>query len=186
MDLDLKHIPRLRTCRGDFASTTNVVFKSHTSISKDWRSWRERVLTHPPFMDILQKVRLVHIVLVFFGLDISKDNESAYFLSYIGGIPLLTFFIGCQEVSPSLKDFYEILRLSLFGDGEVANISLSPDEAKIVKLLEDAIKKTLKKLVLKATRKGKIPNEEVPEDTGVGSDKGFRANFWGWIRYFWK
>ena len=77
----------------------------------------------------------------------------AYFLSYIGGIPLLIFFIGCQEVSPSLKNVYEILRLSLFGDGEVANISLSLDEAKTMKFLEDAVKKTLKKPVLKATRK---------------------------------
>ena len=137
-------------------------------------------------MDILQKVHLVHTVLVFFGLDISKDNESAYFLSYIGGIPLLTFFIGCQEVSPSLKDFYKILRLSLFGDGEVANISLSLDEAKTMKFLEDAVKKTLKKPVLKARRKWKTPSEEVLEDTSIGNDKGFRANFWGWIRYFWK
>ena len=34
IDLDLKHIPWLDTCIGDFAPTTNVVFKYHTSISK--------------------------------------------------------------------------------------------------------------------------------------------------------
>jgi len=44
MDLDLKHIPRLGTCRGDFAPTTDVVFKSQPSISKGWRSWCRRVL----------------------------------------------------------------------------------------------------------------------------------------------
>ena len=59
---------------------------------------------------------------------------------------------------------------------------MSPDEAKAVKFLEDMVKKTLKKLVLKATRKGKAPNEEVLEDTSVGGDKGSKANFWGWIR----
>ena len=53
MDLEFKHIHWLGTCRRDFAPTTNVVFKSHTSISKRWRSWCKRVLTHPPFMDIL-------------------------------------------------------------------------------------------------------------------------------------
>jgi len=63
MDLDLKHIPQLGTCRGDVTSTTDVVFKSHTSIFKGWRSWCRRVLTHPPFVEILQKVHLgVHCV----------------------------------------------------------------------------------------------------------------------------
>jgi len=76
------------------------------------------------------------------------------------------------------------LRLPLFGDGKVVNISLSPNESKAMKFLEDVVKKTLKKPVLKVARKGKTPNEEVPEDTSVGEDKGSRANFWGWIRYF--
>ena len=39
MDSDLKHIPQLGTCRGDVSSTTDVVFKSHTSISNGWRNW---------------------------------------------------------------------------------------------------------------------------------------------------
>ena len=33
-----------------------------------------------------------------------------------------------------------------------------------MKFLEDVVKKTLKKLVLKVARKGKAPSEEVPED----------------------
>ena len=45
----------------------------------------------------------------------------------------------------------------MFGDGEVVNISLSPEESKAVKFLEDAVKKTLKKLFLKTARKGKAP-----------------------------
>ena len=53
MDLELKHIPWPSTCKGDFAPTTDVGFKSHTSIYKGWRSWCQRVLTHPPFMDTL-------------------------------------------------------------------------------------------------------------------------------------
>ena len=65
----------------------------------------------------------------------------------------------------------------MFGDGEVVNISLSPKESKAVKFLEDAMKKTLKKLVLKTARKGKAPSEEVPEDTNVGGDKGSKSNF---------
>ena len=71
------------------------------------------------------------------------------------------------------------MRLPLFGDGDVANISLSFDEAKAMKFLEDAIKKTLKKPILKVARKGIAPSEEVLEDTSVGGDKGFRASFWG-------
>ena len=66
----------------------------------------------------------------------------------------------------------------------MANISLSSDKAKAVKFLEDAVTKTLKKSIRKAARKEKVPSEEVMEDTSVGVDKGFRANFWGWIRYF--
>ena len=69
------------------------------------------------------------------------------------------------------------MRLPLFGDGEVVNIPLSPYESKVVKFLEDAVKKTLKKLVLKVARRGKAPSEEVPEDTSVRGDKGPRANF---------
>ena len=38
MDLELKHIPRLDTCRGNFAPTIDVVFKSHTSVCRGWRS----------------------------------------------------------------------------------------------------------------------------------------------------
>ena len=34
MDLDLKHIPQLGTCKGDVASTIDVVFEFHTSVSK--------------------------------------------------------------------------------------------------------------------------------------------------------
>ena len=41
------------------------------------------------------------------------------------------------------------------------------------------MKKTLKKPVLKVARKGKVPNEEVLEDSSVGEDKGSKANFWG-------
>ena len=67
-----------------------------------------------------------------------------------------------------------------------ANIFLSLNEAKAVKFLEDIVKKTLKKTILKAVRKGKAPSGEVPEDTSVSGDKGSRANFWGWIRYFWR
>ena len=71
---------------------------------------------------------------------------------------------------------------SLYGhptDGKVINIPLSFNESKAVKFLKDAVKKTLKKTVLKAARKGKAPSEEVPKDTSVSSDKGSRANFWG-------
>ena len=39
MDLELNHIPQLGTCRADFAPTTDVVFKFHTSVSKGWRCW---------------------------------------------------------------------------------------------------------------------------------------------------
>ena len=65
----------------------------------------------------------------------------------------------------------------MFGDGEVVNISLSPDVSKVVKFFKDAVKKTLKKPILKTARKGKAPSEELPEDTSVGEDKGSRANF---------
>ena len=135
-------------------------------------------------MDILQRVHLVHIVLAFSGLEISKDSKSLLSLLYQWNSTIHTFFTECQEISPSLEDVYEILRLPLFRDGEVINISLSLDEAKAVKFLEDVVKKTLKKLVLKAAKKGKAPSEEVSEDTNVGEDKGSRAKFWGWIRYF--
>ena len=186
MDLELKHIPRLGTCRGDFAPTIDVVFKSHTYISKGWRSWRQRVLAHPPFMDILQRVKLVETVHVFSNLEICKDSERPFSLLYWWNSTTHTFFIASQEISPSLEDVYEILRLPLFRNGEVVNISLSPDESKAIKFLEDAVKKTLKKPALKAARKGKASSEEVPKDTSVGGDKGSRANFWGWIRYFWR
>ena len=53
MDLELKHIPRLSTCRGDFAPTIDVVFKSYTLVSRGWRSWCRRVFAYPRFMDIL-------------------------------------------------------------------------------------------------------------------------------------
>ena len=55
-----------------------------------------------------------------------------------------------------------------------------------MKFLDDAVKKTLKKPILEVVRTGKAPSDEVPEDTTVGGDKGFRANFWGWIKYFWR
>ena len=32
IDLELKNIPRLGTCREDFAPTVDVIFKSHTSV----------------------------------------------------------------------------------------------------------------------------------------------------------
>lgn len=135
-------------------------------------------------MEILQKVHLVHTVSVFSNLDISKDSESLISLMYCYNSTTHTFFTKCQEVFPSLKDVYEILQLCLFGDGEMANVSLSPDEAKVVKFLEKAVKKTLKKPILKAVRKGKAPSDEVPKNVSVGVDKGCKVNFWGWIRYF--
>ena len=78
------------------------------------------------FHGILQKVHLEHTVLAFSNLDISKDSESFLSLLYHWNSTTHTFFTGCQEVSPSLEDVYEILRLPLFSDLEVANISLSP------------------------------------------------------------
>ena len=186
MDLDLKHIPKLGTCRGDFAPIIDVVFKSHTSISRGWRSWCQRMLAHPPFMDTLQRVHLVHTILEFSSLEINNDSESLLSLLYRWNPTTHTFFTGCQEISLSLDDVYEILRLPLFGDDEVVNTSFSLDESKTVKFLEDVVKKTLKKPILKAPRKGKAPSKEALEDTSVGKDKGSRANFWGWIKYFWR
>ena len=117
-------------------------------------------------------MKLVHTILVFASLEINKDSESLLSLLYWWNPTTHTFFTGCQEISPSLKEVYEILRLPLFGDGEVVNISLSPDESKTVQFLVDVVKKTLKKPFLKAARKRKAPSEEVTKDTGVGRDKG--------------
>ena len=61
----------------------------------------------------------------------------------------------------------------------MSNIPLSSKKTKIVKFLEDTVKKTLKKPILKAVRKGKALSEEVLEDTSIGGDKGSKANFWG-------
>lgn len=113
-------------------------------------------------MDILQRVHLMHTIPIFSGLDIGKENESLLSLLCWWNSTTHTFFTRCQEIFPSLEDVYEILRLPLFGDGEVVNIFLSPNEAKAVKFLEYAMKKTLKKPVLKAVRKGKTPSEKVP------------------------
>lgn len=123
------------------------------------------------------------LCLCYLAWTLTKDSEILISLFYRWNSTTHTFFIGCQEVSPSLKDVYEILRLPLLWDGEVANISLSPDEAKTENFVEDAVKKILKKPVLKATRKAKASSKEVPEDTSVGGNKGSRVNFWGWIRY---
>ena len=82
MDLELKHIPRLGTCKEDFAPTIDVVFKSHNSVPEGWKSWCRRVLTYPPFVDILQRVKLVETILVFSNLEISKDSESLLSLLY--------------------------------------------------------------------------------------------------------
>ena len=128
-------------------------------------------------MYILQRVKLVKTILVFSNLEINKDSKSLLSLLYQWNFVTYTFFTRCQEISPSLEDVYEILRPLLFGDREEVNISLSPNESKAVKFLEDALKKTLKKLVLKAARKGKAPSEEVPKDTSFGRDKGSSANF---------
>ena len=113
-----------------------------------------------------------------------KDSESLISLFYRWNSTIYTFFKGCQKISPSLEDVYELLRLPLLRDVEVANISLSLNEAKAENFLEDAVKKILKKPVLKATRKGKASSKEVLEDTSVGGDKGSKVNFWGRIRYF--
>lgn len=128
-------------------------------------------------MDILQKVQLVNTMVVFSELAINKNSESLLLLLYRWNSTTYTFFTRGQEVSPSLKDVYEILRFPLFGDGDVANIPVSSKEAKIMKFLEDAVKKTLKKRILITTRKGKAPSEEVLEDINVRGDKGSRANF---------
>ena len=128
-------------------------------------------------MYILQRVKLVKTILVFSNVEINKDSKSLLSLLYQWNSVTYTFFTRCQEISPSLEDVYEILRPLLFGDREEVNISLSPNESKAVKFLEDALKKTLKKLVLKAARKGKAPSEEVPKDTSFGKDKGSSANF---------
>ena len=53
-----------------------------------------------------------------------------------------------------------------------------------MKFLEDIVKKTLKKLLLKAIKKGRAPNDDIVEDTSVGSDKWPRANFQGCIGHF--
>ena len=78
-------------------------------------------------------------ILLFSGLEITKDSENLLSLLYRWNSTTHTFFTGCQEISPSLEDVYEILRLPLFGDGEVVNISLSPSESKVMKFLEDVV-----------------------------------------------
>lgn len=77
--------------------------------------------------------------LVFFSLGINKDSESLLSLLYRWNSTTHTFFVWCQEVSPSLENVYEMLKFPLFGDGEVTKISLSLDEAKAIEFLEDAV-----------------------------------------------
>ena len=71
----------------------------------------------------------------------------------------------------------------MFGDGEVANIFLSLDEAKAIKFLEDVVRKPWRSQFWKIARKGKAPSDEILEDISASVDKGSRANFWGRIRY---
>ena len=71
---------------------------------------------------------------MFSNLEISKDSESLLSLQYCWNSITHTFFTECQEISISLKDVYEILRIPLFGDDEVVKISLSPDECKAMNL----------------------------------------------------
>lgn len=59
----------------------------------------------------------------------------------------------------------------------MANIPLTSKKAKSVKFLKDDAKKTLKKPILKAAKKGKAPSKEVLDDSNVGGDKGSSANF---------
>ena len=106
MDLELKHIPRLGTCRWDFVPTIDVVFKSHISFSRCWRNWCQRVLAHPPFIDILQRVKLVETVLVFSNLGISKDSGSPLSLLYRWNSTTHTFF----RVSRNLSIFRRCLQ----------------------------------------------------------------------------
>lgn len=114
---------------------------------------------------------------MFSCLDISKDTKGLLSLLYRWNSTTHTFLIRCQEVSPSLEDVYEILRLPLFGEGDVTNIPLTSKEAKTMKFLKDAVKKNLKKPILKAAKKGKAPSEEVLDDSSVGGDNGSKANF---------
>ena len=89
----------------------------------------------------------------------------------------------------------EIFRLPLFGDNDVSNIQLSNEEVETIKYLEAAIRKSLLKPILKPPKKGKTTGEsfaksqkgeKVLDNTVASGDKGSRANFWGWIRYFWR
>ena len=59
----------------------------------------------------------------------------------------------------------------------MANISLSHVEAKAMKFLEDSVKKSSKKPVLKAARKGKAPSKEVRENTIFDGDKVLWTTF---------
>ena len=96
MDLDLKPIPRLDTCRGDFASTIDVVIKFHTSVSRGWRSWCQKVLAHPPSWTFYKGCALCPQYFFFSGLEISKDSESLVSLLYRWNSTTHTFFTGCQ------------------------------------------------------------------------------------------
>ena len=55
------------------------------------------------------KICRVHTVLALSNLDISKDSESFLSLLFYWNSTTHTFFIRCQEVSPSLEYVYEIL-----------------------------------------------------------------------------
>ena len=88
MDLDLKPIPRLDTCRGDFASTIDVVIKFHTSVSRGWRSWCQKVLAHPPSWTFYKGCVLCPQYF-FFLVWRSARTVRALYLFCIGGIPLL-------------------------------------------------------------------------------------------------
>ena len=96
----------------------------------------------------------MNTILVLSRLDINKDIRGLFSLSYQWN-STHTFFTRCQEVSPTLEDFYEILRLPLLGEGDVVNIPLNSEETKIVKFLEDAVKKTLKNQSQRLPGRGK-------------------------------
>ena len=72
MDINLKQISRLAISRGDFSPIVDVVFKSHTSTSKGWKSWCTSILKNPTYLAMLQQVQLFETVLAFSTLDISK------------------------------------------------------------------------------------------------------------------
>ncbi|KAJ1419767.1 Aminotransferase-like, plant mobile domain [Sesbania bispinosa] len=112
-----------------------ILFSTRSTFTGCWAEWVDHVFSNDaPFVDILNKVGIADAIKLSPRLGIFRKVDDLEYLVQRWSHTTHTFYTAWGEFTPTLEDVYVLLKLPMFGDCDISNISV---ESHLIDMAKD-------------------------------------------------